>query len=223
MKVAISSSGKDLDSQIDPRFGRCAYFIICDTDNMSFEVFENESVTLGGGAGIQSAQFIASKGAKAVITGNCGPNAVQTLTAAGIQLYVGQSGTVKECIDRHKNNELAPTKDANVSDHSGMKGEYTQSQSQAGVAGIGQSSGRGMGMGMYGGRGMGRGIGMGRGMRMGGGRGMGRGMGMSGWDGSDQMTSNELPKEQELRTLKEQSKELKRLMEDIQSRIEKLE
>jgi len=186
-------------------------------DNMNFEVFENESVTLGGSAGIQSAQFVVSKGAKAVVTGNCGPNAVQTLKAAGVDLFVGQSGTVKECIERYKNNELAPTKDANVSDPSGMKEEYKQFQSQAGIAGIDQVSGRGMGMCMRGGKGMGRGMGMG------GGRGMGRGMGMSGWDGSDQMTSNEFTKEQELRTLKEQSKESKRLMEDIQSRIEKLE
>ncbi len=64
MKVAISSSGKDLDSLIAPRFGRCPYFLIVETDNMSFEVFDNESIALGGGAGIQSAQFISSKGAK---------------------------------------------------------------------------------------------------------------------------------------------------------------
>ena len=79
MKVAISSIGKDLDSLIDSRFGRCPYFVIVETDDMSFEVFDNESIALGGGAGIQSAQFISSKGAKAVITGHCGPNAVQTI------------------------------------------------------------------------------------------------------------------------------------------------
>ena len=71
MKIAVSSSGKGLDSQIDSRFGRCAYFLIVETDDMSFEVFDNESSALGGGAGIQSAQFVASKGVKAVITGNC--------------------------------------------------------------------------------------------------------------------------------------------------------
>ena len=94
MKVAISSSGKDLNSQVDPRFGRCTYFLIVDTDDMSFEVFDNESGMLGGGAGIQSAQFVASKGARAVITGNCGPNAVSTLDAAGIQVFLGNTGTV---------------------------------------------------------------------------------------------------------------------------------
>ena len=83
MKVAVSSTAKDLEAQIEPRFGRCPYFIIVDTDDMSFEAFDNESMSLGGGAGIQSAQFVASKGAKVVITGNVGPNAVSTLSAAG--------------------------------------------------------------------------------------------------------------------------------------------
>ena len=94
MKIAVSSSGKDLDSQVDPRFGRCTYFVIVETDNMSFEAFDNENIALGGGAGIQSAQFVASKGAEAVITGNCGPNAVQTLSASRVKVFVGQSGTV---------------------------------------------------------------------------------------------------------------------------------
>ena len=64
MKIAISSSGKDLSSQLDPRFGRCRYFLIIETDTMDFEVFNNDNAGLGGGAGIQSAQFIAAKGAK---------------------------------------------------------------------------------------------------------------------------------------------------------------
>ncbi len=76
MKIAVSSTGKDLSSQIDPRFGRCPFFIIVDTKDMSFEVYNNENGTLTSGAGIQAAGFIASKGADAVLTGNCGPNAM---------------------------------------------------------------------------------------------------------------------------------------------------
>ena len=133
MKIAISSSGKDLDSQVDPRFGRCAYFLIVETEDMSFEVFDNENIALGGGAGIQSAQFVASKGAKAVITGNCGPNAVRTLSVAGVELFVGQTGTVKEAIGKYKNGDLQSTIEANVADHYGMGG------------GRGRVLGRGMG------------------------------------------------------------------------------
>ncbi|MBW1767543.1 MAG: NifB/NifX family molybdenum-iron cluster-binding protein [Deltaproteobacteria bacterium] len=166
MKIAISSTGKDLDSQIDPRFGRCAYFLIVETDDMSFEAFDNENIALGGGAGIQSAQFIASKGAKAVITGNCGPNAVRTLSAAGVELFVGQTKTVKEALEDYKNGKLRTTTDANVPDHYGMGGGEPVVNAQE------QAPGMGMGRGMGGGRGMGRGMGRG------GGQGMGRGTGL---------------------------------------------
>ena len=207
MKVAVSSNGKNLDSQIDPRFGRCAYFLIVETDDMNFEVFDNENIALGGGAGIQSAQFVASKGIQAVITGNCGPNAVRTLSAAGVKLFVGQSGTVKEAIERYKSGELKSTDEPSVSDHYGM-GEVGPMRDQQG-----QGFGRGMGMG----RGMSRGMGTGRG------RGMGRGMGMSGWTGSNQTGPDNLSKEQELKVLKEQATDLKKSMEEIEARIKKLE
>ena len=125
MRVAVSSTGNKLDSQIDPRFGRCTYFLIIETDDMSFEVVNNENIALGGGAGIQSAQFVASKGVSAVLTGNCGPNAVRTLGAAGLDLFVGQTGTVKQAVERFKNGELTATNTPNVSDHHGMGGGAT--------------------------------------------------------------------------------------------------
>jgi len=48
--------GTDFIAQVDPRFGRGAYFIIVETDDMSFDAFDNKNITLGGGVGIQSAQ-----------------------------------------------------------------------------------------------------------------------------------------------------------------------
>jgi predicted Fe-Mo cluster-binding NifX family protein len=143
MKIAVSSSGKDFNAQLDPRFGRCRYFLIIETDTMKFEVFDNENAALGGGAGIQSAQLIATKGAKALITGHCGPNAMQTLSAAGVQVYVGQAGTVQSLVDKFKNGQLTSTTEANTSAHAGMGGKGM---------GRGQGTGRGRGMG---GRGMG--------------------------------------------------------------------
>jgi predicted Fe-Mo cluster-binding NifX family protein len=73
MKLCITSTGRSLDSDVDPRFGRCAYFIILDSDSMEFEVFENDSSGASGGAGVQSGKFVADKGAKIVLTGNVGP------------------------------------------------------------------------------------------------------------------------------------------------------
>ena len=154
MKIAVSSSANNLDSPIDPRFGRCAFFIVVDTETMNFEAFDNESIALGGGAGIQAAQFVASKGAKAIMTGNVGPNAVRTLAAAGVEVFVGQNGTVRNAIDRFKRGELQSTSTANVVDHYGMG---------AGAGSMG--GGGGMGGGMGGGKGRGMGRGMGGGMR----------------------------------------------------------
>ena len=134
MKVAISSTGKDLNAPLDPRFGRCPYFVIVETEDMTFEVLTNDAGAQGGGAGIQAAGQVASKKVDAVITGNCGPNAVQTLNAAGIQLYSGQAGTIREVVERFKRGGLNPTTDANAPLH-------------AGTGGRGMGGGRGLGMG----------------------------------------------------------------------------
>jgi len=136
MKIAVSSSGKSLDSSVDPRFGRCAYFIIMETEDMSFEAFDNENLALGGGAGIQSAQFVASKDVKSVITGNCGPNAMQTLSAARVEIFLGNSGTVREAVEKYIRGDIKPSSSANVADHFGM----------GGGAGMGRGMGRGKGM-----------------------------------------------------------------------------
>lgn len=106
MKIAITSEGKTLESKIDTRFGRCAYFIIFDIDTNSFEAVENNNVNLTGGAGIQSGQLVISKGVKAVITGKVGQNAYTTLNAAGIEIYLAASGNIAEVIEKFKSNKL---------------------------------------------------------------------------------------------------------------------
>ncbi|NLZ64089.1 MAG: dinitrogenase iron-molybdenum cofactor biosynthesis protein [Lentisphaerae bacterium] len=153
MKIAVSATGKTLEDQVDQRFGRCLYFLVIDSDTMNFEVIENPNQSLGGGAGIQSAQLMAEHDVKAVLTGNVGPNAWQALSAAGIQAFAGAAGgTVRDAVENWKNGKLTVLEQANVGSHFGMGG-----------------GGRGGGMG----RGMGRGGGGGGGMG-GGGRGMGR-------------------------------------------------
>jgi len=193
MKVAVSSNGNNLDARLDPRFGRCAFFLVVNSDDMSFEAFNNESAAQGGGTGIQAAQFLASQGVDAVITGNCGPNAAQTLSAAGVELFAGQAGTVKEVVERFKMGNRGPTSEATVDSHFGM--------------GAGARFGRGGGMG--------RGLG--------GGRGQGRGTGMPGTRIPKRMGSGIQSQDQEMEDLKRQAGRLNEKMKEVISRINRLE
>jgi predicted Fe-Mo cluster-binding NifX family protein len=122
MKIAISSAGPSPDDSVDPRFGRCQYFIIADTETGDSETVDNANAMAGGGAGIATAQMIASKGVEAVLTGNCGPNAYETLSAAGIQVVIGVSGTVSEAIDGFKSGKYQATPQHNVESHFGIRG-----------------------------------------------------------------------------------------------------
>ena len=137
MKIAISSMGTDLNAQVDPRFGRCQYFIITDPDTMEFEALANQSGTSGGGAGIATAQFVASKRVGAVFTGNCGPNAFEVLEAAGIKVVTGVSGIVRDVVLAYKTGNYKASSQPNVAGHFGMGGS----------SGMGGGMGRGRGMG----------------------------------------------------------------------------
>ncbi len=120
MKIAVSATAPDLSAQVDPRFGRCRYFVIVDPDSMEFESIENSSASAGGGAGIAAAQLIVGKEVAAVLTGNCGPNAFSVLEAAGIKVMTGVSGTVQEAMASYKAGKYNAISQANVSPHSGM-------------------------------------------------------------------------------------------------------
>jgi len=204
MKIAISANGPTLDAEVDPRFGRCPYFIIADPQTMEFEAIDNASAMAAGGAGISAAQMVAGKGVEAIITGNCGPNAHQVLSAAGIKMITGASGKVKDVIENYRDGKLKASSQPNVPDHFGMGG--------------GSGMGGGMGQGMGGGMGRGMGRGMGKGM----GRGMGRGMG---FDMNPPLASTAPPQspEQEIEGLKAQSQGLAQQLSEIQRHIEELE
>ena len=120
MRIAITSSGEDLNSQIDLRFGRCQYYIIIDPDTMDFELISYESSMASHGAGIQAAQTITDKNVSVLITGNVGPNAFQTLQTAGIKIFTGVSGTVREALEQYKNGNLQQAAGSTVGAHTGM-------------------------------------------------------------------------------------------------------
>jgi predicted Fe-Mo cluster-binding NifX family protein len=122
MKVAISATGKDLNCQIDPRFGRCQYFVFVDSETMEFEALENEGLMASGGAGVQAAQLVAQKGANALITGNLGPNAASALSASGIKVHLVAGGSVQEVTEAFKAGKLREVSGSTVPPHFGMPG-----------------------------------------------------------------------------------------------------
>ena len=184
MKTAVTSSGPTLDADVDPRFGRCAYFLIVETDTMVCEAVENTNAALGQGAGIQSAQLLAGKQVKSVLTGSCGPKAYDALSAAGVGVILGCSGVARQVLERFKGGQLNTASGPDVAGHAGMTGTPPSSEDQSaptqqppmpgGRTGRGPCGG---GMGQGGGGGMGRGRGRGQGCGGGGGGGGAGGVG----------------------------------------------
>jgi predicted Fe-Mo cluster-binding NifX family protein len=100
MKIAISALGQDLNSEVDPRFGRAAYILIVDTVDHGVEVLDNsENINAFKGAGIQAAAMVSKKGVEVLMTGYCGPNAYKTLQAAGVKVVNDVSGKVKDAVE----------------------------------------------------------------------------------------------------------------------------
>ncbi|MBS3787066.1 NifB/NifX family molybdenum-iron cluster-binding protein [Candidatus Bipolaricaulota bacterium] len=119
MKLAVSATGDELDAQLDRRFGRCSFFLLVDTDTMEFETIQNSSRSASGGAGVKAAQTLADSEVDGLITGNIGPNAFNALTSAGINIFTGASGTVKEAIEKYSEEELSQANEPTADGGSG--------------------------------------------------------------------------------------------------------
>ena len=167
MKIAVSTSGTTLDSEVEPRFGRCAGFILFDTETRNFQYLDNSAQqNLSQGAGIQAAQMIVEAGAEVLITGQVGPKAAQVLDRTGIRIHACTGGTVQEALQALEQNKL---KQFGLDDAARVVPDKTYGQ---GMGGGGRGRGPGQGGRGMGGGGRGRGPGQGgRGMGGGGGRG----------------------------------------------------
>jgi len=118
MKIAVSSEGQDLSAKVDPRFGRAMYFIVYDTETESFEAVSNDqNLNAAQGAGVQSAQNVARMKVDLVVSGNLGPKAFRTLSAAGIKSALWSEGTVSQAVELARNNKLKLSDAANVGGH----------------------------------------------------------------------------------------------------------
>lgn len=120
MKICITSSGKEMGSAVDLRFGRCKYFCIYDTESRETKVLENAGAYSQGGAGIAAAQQVVDEGVEVLITGNLGPNAMRVLKAAGVKAYRTEETDVARAVMMYEAGQLQPI-ESPVSAHFGMQ------------------------------------------------------------------------------------------------------
>ncbi|MFO7644717.1 MAG: NifB/NifX family molybdenum-iron cluster-binding protein [Desulfosarcina sp.] len=118
MKIAVTATGKNLDSSVDPRFGRAAYILIVDSDSWAVEVLDNaDNVNAFKGAGIQAASMISDRQAEILLTGYCGPNAIKALTVARIKVAGNVVGTVREAVANFLDGNVNWVSEPNVQGH----------------------------------------------------------------------------------------------------------
>ncbi len=118
MLVAFSTDGKNLDSSLDTRFGRCRNFLVCDVSSSDFKIIENaQNLNAAQGAGIQSAQNVIASGAQALVTGHCGPKAFKVLQAAGIPIYLGEEKRIRSLVEDFQNGKLEHLVSPDVEGH----------------------------------------------------------------------------------------------------------
>jgi len=122
MKIILTASSPDINSEIDPRFGRGAYFLIVDLETLDWQAKPNPGKSASGGAGIRAAQFVSEQNCAAVVSGDFGPNAFEALSAAGVSMYTfGPYRTVSEAIDGFKSGQLKPLSSPTQPEHAGYK------------------------------------------------------------------------------------------------------
>lgn len=104
MKVLIAvENNAGLDSMLDTRFGRAGYFLVYDTDEQKIlTIQENQFKNDGHGVGIKTATFVIENGCQAIIGAQPGPKAASILVQAKVKMIVEDNGTVKEALERHK-------------------------------------------------------------------------------------------------------------------------
>jgi len=173
MLIAITAQENSLQSEIDPRFGRAAYYMIVNTETDEVTGHNNsDGINASNGAGTGAAQTLSEYGVKALYTGKVGPKAAEVLNQANIPYYENNTGTVQGVLDQLKGGTVSQNSVADNSVPAGGQATINENSAVAPqCAGALPGTGQGQGMGKGRGQGMGRGMGSGRGTGGGQGRG----------------------------------------------------
>lgn len=117
MKIAISSFGQSMQDELNPRLGRCEYFVIYDTAEGFATAIDNIGRHSTEAAGIATAKLLNDQGVEVIISGNIGPNAFTALQAAEIKVYIGVAGKVEDVVQNYQRGILTEAKAPNVGPH----------------------------------------------------------------------------------------------------------
>ena len=100
--VAVDD-GEDSLATVSSRFGRCKRFVLFDAHRGDVvSTWENEGQNAVEGAGIKTANEIASRGAHAVLAGEFGPKAQRALDELGIEASRADAGiTVRAAVEQY--------------------------------------------------------------------------------------------------------------------------
>jgi len=107
MKICISAVNNNLDSTLDPRFGRAAYFLIVDDAGKLIKAVKNTGVQAMRGAGVTAAQIVVNENVDILITGNIGPNASMVLGSSGVKIFFGNPAiSVRDVLKEYQEGKL---------------------------------------------------------------------------------------------------------------------
>lgn len=123
MRIAISSTGKTLEDNVDEKFGRCPYFLIVDIKENKiekFEAIENTAKAQSGGAGITAGEIVAKQNVNAIITSNLGPRAFTIFEQFKIKIFQG-NGKIETVINEFIEGKLEELESSNGPQHLGLK------------------------------------------------------------------------------------------------------
>jgi predicted Fe-Mo cluster-binding NifX family protein len=113
MKIAFTAKGQNMNSQIDPRFGRAKFIIVYDEDTKGEELHDmSEIADVAHGAGPLMSQKVMEMGVDIVITGNGpGGNASRIMERSNIKIFTGAAtGTLQNALENYKKGALTEFK-----------------------------------------------------------------------------------------------------------------
>ena len=120
MRIVISATGRDKESNINATFGRAPFFLIVDTKTKEEKVIENKARDRPNGVGITVGNIVAGEEIDAAITNDIGPYAFEIIERCGIKVYQAK-GRIKDALQLFEEGKLSEITNATKQKYAGLK------------------------------------------------------------------------------------------------------